>query len=321
MPDAEGLLDQLLGKRVLILTGKGGVGKSTNSAALALIAANRGQRVLVIEVDAKGNVPDFFDTRRVGFAYRRLHKGVWGLSMQPKDSMQEYLSLMLRVPGFSLRPLQGFMEYTSNAIPGLKEILVTGKIYYEEKATDDGRPRWDLIVVDGAPTGHVVSQLGAARHLAELVRTGPIHDQAVRVADMLSDAERTALVLVTIAEEMPVNETIDLARRFTDDTDIVPAALVINQLQPEVVAPEEMDEFKKMVTRDGRKSVLAKDPEGEPLLDAAEMMLRTRSQAERLRTVLRRTLKLPTLTVPFVFQRNHGFAFTRTLARALEEQG
>jgi anion-transporting ArsA/GET3 family ATPase len=321
MPDAEGLLDQLLGKRVLILTGKGGVGKSTNSAAIALIAANRGQRVLVIEVDAKGNVPDFFDTRRVGFAYRRLHKGVWGLSMQPKDSMQEYLSLMLRVPGFSLRPLQGFMEYTSNAIPGLKEILVTGKIYYEEKATDDGRPRWDLIVVDGAPTGHVVSQLGAARHLAELVRTGPIHDQAVRVADMLSDAERTALVLVTIAEEMPVNETIDLARRFTDDTDIVPAALVINQLQPEVVAPEEMDEFKKMVTRDGRKSVLAKDPEGEPLLDAAEMMLRTRSQAERLRTVLRRTLKLPTLTVPFVFQRNHGFAFTRTLARALEEQG
>jgi anion-transporting ArsA/GET3 family ATPase len=321
MPDAEGLLDQLLGKRVLILTGKGGVGKSTNSAALALIAANRGKRVLVIEVDAKGNVPDFFDTRRVGFAYRRLHKGVWGLSMQPKDSMQEYLSLMLRVPGFSLRPLQGFMEYTSNAIPGLKEILVTGKIYYEEKATDDSRPRWDLIVVDGAPTGHVVSQLGAARHLAELVRSGPIHDQAVRVADMLSDAARTALVLVTIAEEMPVNETIDLARRFTDDTDLVPAALVINQLQPEVVAPEEMDEFKKLVTHDGRKIFLARYPEGEPLLDSAEVMLRMRSQAERLRTVLRRTLKLPTLTVPFVFQRNHGFAFTRTLARALEEQG
>jgi anion-transporting ArsA/GET3 family ATPase len=322
MPDPQGLLEQLLGKRVLILTGKGGVGKSTNSAALALIAANAGKRVLVIEVDAKGNVPDFFDTRRVGFAYRRLHKGVWGLSMQPKESMREYLSIMLRVPGFSLRPLQGFMEYTSNAIPGLKEILVTGKIYYEEKATDDdGRPRWDLIVVDGAPTGHVVSQLGAARHLAELVRTGPIHDQAVRVADMLSDTGRTALVLVTIAEEMPVNETIDLAHRFTTDTDLVPAALVINQLQPEVVAPDEMEDFKRMVAREGRKTLLAKYPEGEPLLDAAEMMLKTRRQAEHLKEVLRRTLKLPTLTVPFVFQRSHGFAFTRTLARALEEQG
>src|SRR3984893_445810 len=141
MPETPSLVDELLEKRVLILTGKGGVGKSTTSAALALIAANRGKRVLVIEVDAKGNVPDFFDTRRVGFAFRRLHKGVWGMSMQPKDSMREYLSLMLRVPGFSLRPLQGFMEYTSNAIPGLKEILVTGKIYYEEKAIDDGHPR------------------------------------------------------------------------------------------------------------------------------------------------------------------------------------
>src|ERR1700716_712502 len=144
MPETESLLDELLAKRVLILTGKGGVGKSTTSAALALIAANRGKRVLVVEVDAKGNVPDFFDTKRVSFTARRLHRGIWGLSMQPKDSMQEYLSLMLRVPRFSLRPLQGFMEYTSNAIPGLKEILVTGKVYYEEKAAEDGKPRWDL---------------------------------------------------------------------------------------------------------------------------------------------------------------------------------
>src|SRR6202165_1276556 len=183
MPETEHLLDQLLAKRVLILTGKGGVGKSTTSAALALIASNRGQRVLGIEVDAEGNVPDFFDTRRVPVSARLPHKGIWGSSMQPRDSMQESLSLMLRVPGFSLRPLQGFMEYTSNAIPGLKEILVTGKVYYEEKATDDdGAPRWARVVVDGPPTGHVVSQLGPARHLAELVRTGPIHDQALRVA-------------------------------------------------------------------------------------------------------------------------------------------
>jgi anion-transporting ArsA/GET3 family ATPase len=320
MPDTEDLLDELLAKRVLILTGKGGVGKSTTSAALALIASNRGQRVLVVEVDAKGNVPDFFDTKRVAFSPRRLHKGIWGLSMQPRDSMQEYLSLMLRVPGFSLRPLQGFMEYTSNAIPGLKEILVTGKVYYEEKAEDEGRPRWDLIVVDGAPTGHVVSQLGAARHLAELVQSGPIHDQAVRVADLLGDTLRTALVLVTIAEEMPVNETVDLAHRFVHETDIRPTALIINQLQPDVVASVPLADFRKVVTHDGRQGFLKKYPEGEPLLDAAEMMLKMRTQAEHLTEVLRRSLKLPTLTVPYVFQRNHGFAFTRTLARSLKEQ-
>src|SRR5258708_32957942 len=92
-----------------------------------------------------------------------------------------------------------------------------------------------MIVVDGAPTGDVVSQLGAARHLSTLVRSGPIHDPAVRIADLLCDVERTALVLVTIAEEMPVSETIDLAHRFATDTDMSPAALLVNQLQPETV--------------------------------------------------------------------------------------
>src|SRR3982074_3973719 len=100
MPETQRLVDELLANRVLILTGKGGVGKSTTSAALALVAANRGKRVLVIEVDAKGNVPDFFDTRRVGFKYRRLHKNVYGLMAHPRESMPPVCALMLRVPGF-----------------------------------------------------------------------------------------------------------------------------------------------------------------------------------------------------------------------------
>ena len=319
MPGPPRLIDELLDRRVLILTGKGGVGKSTTSAALALIAANRGKRVLVIEVDAKGNVPDFFDTHRVGFKYRRLHKNVWGLSMQPKDSMQEYLSLMLHVPGFSLKPMQGFIEYTSNAIPGLKEILVTGKVYYEERATDAGEPRWDLVVVDGAPTGHVVSQLGAARHLATLVKNGPIHDQAVRIADLLADQARTAVVLVTITEEMPVSETIDLAHRFAAETDIKPAALLVNQMQPEVVPESEIADFKRLVAGTGRKAFLKQYPEGEPLIGAGEMMLEARERSISLGQLLQRSLKLPTVRVPYVFQRHHGFAFTRTMAKALEQ--
>src|ERR1700737_3342926 len=99
---------------------------------------------------------------------------------------------MLRVPRFSLKPLIGFMDYASQAIPGLKEILVTGKIYYEEKQEVEGHPKWDLIVVDGAPTGHVVSQLGAAAHLTTLVRSGPIHDQAEQIDGLLTDPARTA---------------------------------------------------------------------------------------------------------------------------------
>jgi len=318
---AAATLRDILDHRVVILTGKGGVGKSTSAAAMALVASRMGKRVLVVEVDAKGNVPDFFDTRRVGFKPRRMHQGIYALAMEPKASMREYLSLMLHVPGFSLKPLQGFIEYTSSAIPGLKEILVTGKIWWEAHAEDDdGNPRWDLVLVDGPPTGHVVSQLGAARHLSSLVGTGPIHDQAVRIADLLSDPARTAVVLVTIPEEMPVNETVDLAHRFRDQTDITPAALVVNQLQPDIVPSRIVDDFRGLVKGDGRADFLESHAEaGEAVLAAGRMTLDSLARAERLTRLLERSLKLPTLRFPYVFQRNHGFAFTRSLAKAIQE--
>src|SRR5438309_10948366 len=125
------IVDSLLNRRIVILTGKGGVGKSTTSAALALIAGRRGKKVLLVEVDAKGNLPDFFDSDRVGFKAHRLHQHIYGMSMQPKESMQEYLRLFMRLPGFSLKPLEAFMDYTSRATPGLMEILVTGNIAFE----------------------------------------------------------------------------------------------------------------------------------------------------------------------------------------------
>ncbi|MEA2684389.1 MAG: hypothetical protein QOK05_2717 [Chloroflexota bacterium] len=318
MPEPAGLLAELLQRRVIILTGKGGVGKSTSAAAIALIAATQGKKVLVIEVDAKGNVPDFYDTTRVGFKYRRLHQNVYGLSMQPRESMHEYLSIMLHVPKFSLNPLSGFMQYASQAIPGLKEILVTGKIYYEEKAVDGDRPRWDLVVVDGAPTGHVVSQLGAAGHLKTLVKSGPIHDQARMIDALLTDQQRTAVVLVTIPEEMPTSETIDLAGRFDDETGISPFGLVINQLQPRQLSGEVGEDFRDLLGA-GRQGFLEKYPDGEPLLDAGDMLLEERERADQLRGLLRRSLKLPTLEVPTIYQRKHGFAFTKLLARTMLE--
>ena len=319
MPEPAGLLKEVLQRRVVILTGKGGVGKSTSSAAIALIAAQQGKKVLVVEVDAKGNVPDFFDTTRVGFKYRRLHQNVYGLSMQPSESMHEYLSIMLHVPRFSLTPLTGFMEYASKAIPGLKEILVTGKIYYEEKQFEDDRPRWDLVVVDGAPTGHVVSQLGAAGHLKTLVKSGPIHDQAEMIDALLTDQARTALVLVTVPEEMPTLETIDLAGRFAHQTGIEPIGLIINQLQPRQLAGEMREEFRALAKGPGGGAFLNRYPDGEPLVQAGGMVLEERARADHLRSLLKRTLKLPTLEVPTIYQRKHGFAFTRILARTMVE--
>lgn len=319
MPEPAGLLDSLLRRRLVILTGKGGVGKSTTSAALALIASKRGKNVLLVEVDAKGNLPDFFDVKRVGFRAKRLHQGIHGLSMQPDESMREYLQIHLRIPGFSLKPMEGFIRYVSGAVPGLKEMLVTGKIAWEEKAVDGAIPRWDIVIVDGAPTGHVVSQLGAARELSQLVRSGPIHDQALWMTSLFADQGRCAVVLVTIPEEMPVSETIDLHHRFRDQTDILPVGLIVNQLQPELVPEDRMLEFQQLVQGDGRPAFLKRYPEGEPLLAAGAMMLEGRARAQHFTRVLHKALGLPTINVPSIFRRHHGFAFTRALAKAIED--
>ena len=118
---------------------------------------------------------------------------------------------------------------------------------------------------------------------------------------------------------MPVNETIDLAHRFADKTDIKPAALLVNQLQPEVVPESEITACKRLIGGAGRRQVLNKYPEGEPLIGAGEMMLEARDRSRHLGQLLQRSLKLPTVNVPYVFQRHHGFAFTRTMAKALEQ--
>jgi len=320
MPDRGSLLEQLMERRVVILTGKGGVGKSTTSAALALVAAKRGKRVLLIEIDAKGNVPDFFDVKRVGFKARRLANNVYGLSMQADESMREYLTIYMHLPGFSLRPLEGFMRYVSSAIPGLKEMLITGKVAYEERAREDGAPRWDMIVVDGAPTGHVVSQLNAARELTELVKSGPIHDQSVWMAELFRDQDRCAVVLVTIPEEMPANETIDLHQRFLDETEIRPFGLILNQLQPLPLPAGELPELRSAVRGKGRKELLAAHEEAEPLLQAGEMLLERLEAAAQFKEILQRALKLPTLEVPYIFERRHGLAFTRELAAVMQAE-
>jgi hypothetical protein len=124
------------------------------------------------------------------------------------------------------------------------------------------------------------------------------------------------LVLVTIPEEMPVNETIDLAKRFADDTDIRPQALILNQFQPEMVPKDRVDDFKALVGA-GANKFLAAHPEGEPLLEAGEMYLEARDRATHLGDLVRRSLKLPAVTLPYIFERRHGLAFTKEMARIM----
>ena len=179
---------ELLDRRLLFFTGKGGVGKSTMAAATALLAADIGKRVLLVEVDAKGDVPAQFEQAPVGFTPREMQPGVLAMAMDTEASLQEYLKLNLRVPVLGrLGPLAKVLDFVATAAPGVKEILTIGKIAWEVRESIEGRADYDLVVVDAAATGHIVAQLGAADAIRELVDVGPLRSQTQWVSELLAD--------------------------------------------------------------------------------------------------------------------------------------
>ena len=179
---------ELLDRRLLFFTGKGGVGKSTMAAATALLASSIGKRVLLVEVDAKGDIPAQFEHAPVGFTPKEIHPGVLAMAMDTEASLQEYLRLNLRVPVIGrIGPLARVLDFVATAAPGVKEILTIGKIAWEVRESIEGRADFDLVVVDAAATGHIVAQLGAADAIRELVDVGPLRSQTQWVSELLAD--------------------------------------------------------------------------------------------------------------------------------------
>src|SRR3954463_4247769 len=234
----------LLGRRLLVVTGKGGVGKSTVAAALALVAARQGKRVLIVDVDAKGTIATRFEAGKIGFKPREVMPGISLLAMDTEASLAEYLRLNLRVPIIGrLGPLAGMLDFVATAAPGVKEVLTIGKVCWEVREALEGRADWDLVVVDAAATGHVVSQLGAPEAIRELVSVGPVRSQTEWMTEILNDPALTALNVVATPEEMPVEETIDLIGRAREELEVPLGAVVVNRLLPELFPHADEETF------------------------------------------------------------------------------
>ena len=234
----------LLGRRLLFFTGKGGVGKSTITAAMALLAADHGKRVLVIEVDAKGNITDRFESRPVGFKPREVYPGVFALAMDTEASLREYLKLNLKVPVVGrIGPLARVLDFVATAAPGVKEVLTIGKVCWEVREALEGRADWDIVLVDAAATGHVISQLGAPEAIRELVAVGPVRSQTEWMTEILNDTALTALNVVATPEEMPVEETIDLVARARDELEVGLGAVIVNRVLPELFTHADEEAF------------------------------------------------------------------------------
>jgi anion-transporting ArsA/GET3 family ATPase len=297
----------LLDRRLIFVTGKGGVGKSTVAVALGLLAARRGLRTIVAELQSQERVQRSFDHAAEHFVEVELAPGLFTISIDPQHAMEEYLRVKTGPLGQALGSSRLFGAFAM-ATPGMRELLSIGKVWelaQLERRTRGGAP-YDLVVVDAPATGHGVGILRTPRTFAEIARVGPVAHQAKSIAATIADRTFTAVVAVATPEEMPINETLSLRSELRLD------AIVVNALYPSRFAADEIARVAEAV--DVAASPVARDALRAAVSEHTRAQTQ-RAQVERLVEMNGRLIELP-----FVFAEQLRRPELERLADALEPQ-
>ena len=302
--------------RLVIVAGKGGVGKTTVTAALARMAASVGLSTLIVEVEGKSGLASAFDAGELTYEETVLHAGggaaaeVRARTLTSDDALLEYLEDhgLRRISKRLVR--SGALDVVATAAPGIKDILVLGKVKQLERGGAA-----DRILLDAPAAGHAITFLMSARGLLDAVRVGPIRAQAEDVLELLTDRHRCQVVLVTLPEETPVNELVETAFALEDRVGVNLGPVVVNGLYPELgsldIDPERAADAADTSLRPGEADALreaARFREGRHALQ--------HEQLDRLAAAL----PLPQLRLPFLFEADLGPAEIAKLSRALADE-
>jgi anion-transporting ArsA/GET3 family ATPase len=295
----------LLAKPLVVVTGKGGVGKSTVAAAIGLAAAREGRRVIVAEVAARDDVSRALaGSTGAVFVERAVGDGLHHISIDPESALEEYLRDQLPRGVADMLGSSRMFGYLAAATPGLRELLTVGKVWelaQPDRRTPGAHP-YDLVVLDAPATGHGVAVLTAPGTFSDAAKVGPVARQGRTIHEMLADPERTAVVAVASAEEMPVNETLALEGTLRDELGQHFAAVVVNGVLAQRFSAADLRRVEAGAPVRARRAVGA---------DAA----RCRSQRAQLARLRRGLPHVEIRTLPFLFGASLGAPELERLSR------
>lgn len=290
---------------MLIFLGKGGVGKSTLAAAVARRRAHRGERILLCEVNARNRLSGLLGIPPVGNQIREVGDNLSVCNIEPEAALHEYAVMKLKFERVVDRLLGNrVVHHFLRLLPSLAEITTLGKLLFHVREEVGGRPRFDAVVLDAPATGHGLSLLRVPQVLLKTIPAGPLREDMLWMNGLLVDAAVTSVQLVTLAEELPVNEVLELNAAVRDEIGLPRGVCFANGLWPTRFTPEELAQVRQQLPA----------PTSQAIDRLAAQAETSRSQLARLRAAI----DLPVAELPLFFAAADGAEVTRRVEALLE---